>query len=49
MILWPGDLDFWEQRQECERRRADEARRRAGLDAEWWCSLQQERELQDAP
>ena len=41
MIIWPGDLDFWEQRQEYERRRADEARRRARLDAEWWRSLQQ--------
>ena len=35
LIIWPGDLDFWEQRQECERRRLEEARRRARLDAEW--------------
>ena len=41
MILWPGDLDFWEQRQEDERRRLEEARRRARLAAEWRRLLQQ--------
>ena len=35
LILWPGDLDFWEQGQEYERRRLEEVRRRARLDAEW--------------
>ncbi len=35
IIIWPGDLDFWEQRQEYERRRLEEARRRAKLDADW--------------
>ena len=29
MILWPGDLDYWEQKQEYEGRQLEEARRRA--------------------
>ena len=36
MITLPGEMEFWEQRQKYERRRLEEARRRARLEAEWW-------------
>ncbi len=41
MIIWPGDLDFWEQRQAAQKQLREERKRRARLDAEWWRFLRQ--------
>ena len=49
MILWSGDLDFWEQRQEYERRQLEEARRRARLDAERWLLQHQRQPRREQP
>ena len=41
MIIWPGEMEFWEQRQAAQRQLREERERQARMEAAWWRSLQQ--------
>ena len=41
MIIWPGEMDFWERRQAAQKQLREERECQARLEAAWWCSLQQ--------
>ena len=36
MIIWPGEMEFWEQRQAAQRQLREERERQARLEAAWW-------------
>ena len=36
MIIWPGEMEFWEQRQAAQRQLREERERRAKQEAAWW-------------
>ena len=36
MIIWPGEMEFWEQRQAAQRRLREERERQAMQEAAWW-------------
>jgi len=41
MIIWPGEMEFWEQRQAAQKQLREERERQAKQEAAWWRSLQQ--------
>ena len=41
MIIWPGEMEFWEQREAAQKQLREERERRVKQDAEWWRLLQQ--------